>query len=58
MLRSYSGDRDWAFPTGCAIRTMGECPEASRIVYKSYPEALLAFLKEHGYIDAGWTPPA
>lgn len=56
MVRSYSATEDWEYPTGCIVRTTGECPEASRIVYKSYPEALLAFLKEHGYVAAGWTP--
>ncbi|WP_336970763.1 DUF6804 family protein [Sphingobium aromaticiconvertens] len=58
MLRSYSATEDWAYPTGCALKTGNECPEVSRVVYKSYPEALLAFLKEHGYVDAGWMPRA
>ncbi len=56
MVRSYSATEDWEYPTGCTTRTAGECPEASRIVYKSYPEALLAFLKQHGYVSVGWTP--
>lgn len=58
MVRSYSATEDWAYPTGCTFKTNSECPEASRIVYKSYPDALLAFLKEHGYIEAAWMPPA
>ena len=57
MVRSYSATEDWEYPTGCAVIAKVECPEASRIVYKSYPEALLAFLKEHGYVAAAWTPP-
>ncbi len=56
MIGSYSATEDWEYPTGCTRRTTGECPEASRLVYKSYPEALLAFLKEHGYVAADWTP--
>lgn len=56
MVRSYSATEDWEYPTGCTIKTKSECPEASRIVYKSYPEALLAFLKEHGYVAAAWMP--
>lgn len=58
MMRSYSATEDWEYPTGCGMRTKAECPETSRIVYKSYPEALLAFLKEHGYVRSDWTPPA
>lgn len=57
MVRSYSATEDWEYPTGCTVRTRAECPEASRVVYKSYPEALLAFLKEHGYVAPGWSPP-
>ncbi|WP_380784844.1 zinc ribbon domain-containing protein [Sphingomonas sp. R86521] len=57
MVSAYAADQDWEFPTGCSIRTKAACPESSRIVYKSYPEALLAFLKEHGYVAAGWSPP-
>ncbi len=57
MVGSYAADLDWELPTGCAVRTTDACPEASRIVYKSYPEALLAFLKEHGYVASGWLPP-
>jgi hypothetical protein len=57
MMRAYSATENWEYPTGCSESTRVECPEAARIVYKSYPEALLAFLKEHGYVAADWTPP-
>ncbi|WP_258046896.1 hypothetical protein [Sphingomonas folli] len=57
MMRSYAADAEWVLPTGCTVRSKAECPEAARIVYKSYPEALLAFLKERGYVPAGWSPP-
>lgn len=57
MIRSYSATEDWEYPTGCTIAAKGECPESSRIVYKSYPEALLAFLKEHDYVASSWSPP-
>jgi hypothetical protein len=56
MVRSYSAAEDWEYPTGCTLKVKSECPEASRVVYKSYPEALLAFLKEHGYVPAAWMP--
>lgn len=57
MVRSYAADLDWELPSGCVVRTSEQCPEGFRIVYKSYPEALLAFLKEHGYVANGWSPP-
>lgn len=57
MVRSYAADLDWELPSGCVVRTSEQCPEGSQIVYKSYPEALLAFLKEHGYVANGWSPP-
>lgn len=57
MMRSYTGDAEWDLPTGCQITTTGPCPEGGEIVYGSYPEALLAFLKRTGYVPSDWNPP-
>jgi hypothetical protein len=56
MVASYDATTRWDFPTRCKVS--GEtCPEGQEISFKSYPEALLDFLKVHGYISQGWKPP-
>ena len=58
MLAAYDATSDWDLPTGCRVREgAGGCPDGAKIIYKSYPEALLAFLKGEGYIAQGWLPP-
>lgn len=55
MLASYDPSQEWEYPTGCTVRA-SECPESQTIRYAGYPEALLAFLKEGGYVAQGWMP--
>lgn len=57
MLAAYDATADWDLPTGCLVSDRDGCPEGAEIVYKSYPEALLAFLKREGYIAKSWLPP-
>jgi hypothetical protein len=58
MIAAYDATSDWDLPTGCRVREdEGGCPDGAEIVYKSYPEALLAFLKREGYIAQSWLPP-
>jgi hypothetical protein len=58
MVASYDASVDWEFPVGCQV-SMGRngCPEHQQVTYQSYPDALLSFLKEHGYISRTWLPP-
>jgi hypothetical protein len=56
MLAAYDATVEWQLPTGCW--TSGDvCPPDQQIVYKSYPEALQAFLVKYGYIPKRWLPP-
>lgn len=57
MLSAYDAQSDWDLPTGCRIRTETSCPAGLEIVFKSYPESLLYFLKEQGYVSRRWQPP-
>lgn len=58
MIASYDPAVDWDLPKGCrAPAADGSCPEGERVDAR-YPEALLRFLKEHGYVDQDWQPPA
>jgi hypothetical protein len=58
MLGAYDASVNWQLPSGCAVEVRdGNCPEALRITYKSYPEALQAFLTQSGYIPNNWLPP-
>ncbi len=56
MVESYDASSDRDFPTGCAVDSE-PCPASQKIVYKSYPEALLAFLKRLKYVHKDWFPP-
>lgn len=55
MLASYDSSQDWQYPQGCAVKA-DRCPEDRLIDYPNYPEALLAFLKDRGYVRPDWTP--
>jgi hypothetical protein len=57
MLTAYDATVDWQLPTGCWISAEGGCPPDQQIVYKSYPEALQAFLVKYDYIPKNWVPP-
>lgn len=57
MLAAYDASIDWDLPTGCVVSDKNGCPDGAEIKYKSYPEALLAFLKREGYISPNWLPP-
>jgi hypothetical protein len=57
MLAAYDASSDWDLPTGCTVSDDNGCPTGAEIVYKSYPEALLAFLKREGYVPKSWLPP-
>lgn len=56
MVAAYDASADWQLPTGCRIRTEDVCPENLQVTFQSYPDALLNFLKENGYIAKGWYP--
>ena len=55
MLKHYDRKDEWDWPTGCtAPRDQDHaCPKGHEIAYKTYPEALEAFLIETKYIPAG-----
>lgn len=57
MLAAYDASSNWDLPTGCTVSDGNGCPAGAEIVYKSYPEALLAFLKREGYVPKSWLPP-
>ena len=57
MVTSYDATTGWDFPTGCRVTAADTCPSGSEILFKSYPEALLHFLKRRGYVSANWLPP-
>jgi hypothetical protein len=57
MLAAYNARSDWEFPDGCRVAAAESCPKGMEIRFKSYPEALLFFLKNIGYIPSGWQPP-
>jgi hypothetical protein len=57
MLAAYDATVDWDLPTGCTVSAKRGCPNEREIYFKSYPEALLYFLKERGYIPRNWQPP-
>lgn len=49
--RAHQTDSDWDLPTGCLVpETDNGCPEGKEYRYKSFPEALDAFLKKQGYL--------
>lgn len=51
MLRAYNRTSDWELPTGCRVDVgNAECPPASVIRFRTYPEALRHFLVGRGYI--------
>ena len=56
MLLSYDPSESWTYPTGCQIKAKGECPPSLLINYNIYPDALLNFLKDQGYISRQWYP--
>jgi Uncharacterised protein family UPF0547 len=57
MLGAYDASQDWEWPKGCWVSDDNGCPAGQEIVYKSYPEALLAFLRSHDYVSRNWSPP-
>jgi hypothetical protein len=57
MLVAYDATSDWDLPTGCSVSDENGCPSGQEIKYKSYPEALHAFLVKTGYILNSWAPP-
>jgi hypothetical protein len=57
MVGAYDATVDWKLPIGCWVSDDNGCPAGQEIVYKSYPEALQAFLKKYGYISNRWIPP-
>ncbi len=57
MIGAYDASVDWALPTGCWVSDKDGCPGGEEITYKSYPEALHAFLVRSGFISGAWHPP-
>ncbi|WP_425230970.1 SHOCT domain-containing protein [Sphingomonas sp.] len=59
MVSAYDASVEWQLPAGCSVAVgTGECPADRQIQYQSYPDALAAFLKRHGYVARSWQPPA
>lgn len=56
MLAAYDPSTDWDFPTDCKV-SRSPCPAEAKVQAKSYPEALLNFLRSEGYIARSWQPP-
>ena len=53
VLAHYDRNDDWSWPDGCRVpRGHRACPKDQVIKYKTYPEALKAFLVGTGYITA------
>lgn len=50
VLRSYDRKAVWDWPTGCRVAVEESCPKDQQITYRTYPEALRAFLKRTGYL--------
>jgi hypothetical protein len=49
MLKSYDRTSD-VWPEGCKVDVAGrDCPEGKQIAFKSFPDALNAFLRAYGY---------
>lgn len=57
MIAAYDASVDWTLPTGCWVSDEQGCPPGQEITYKSYPEALHAFLVRTGYVAKSWVPP-
>jgi hypothetical protein len=58
MLASYEPQSQWGLPDGCvAVGADGRCPKGQEIHYRSFPEALEAFLRRNGYLDAAGDRP-
>lgn len=57
MVAAYDPATGWDLPAGCRVRSTQGCPPGQEIQFKSYPEALLQFLKQHGYVPSEWQPP-
>lgn len=57
MVGAYDPTADWTLPTGCMTPAAHGCPDGQEIVYKSYPDAVRAFLVRNGYISPTWIPP-
>lgn len=57
MQASYDPTTDWTYPTGCQVKVETDCPANLVINYTTYPESLLSFLKENGYVRRSWQPP-
>lgn len=51
MLASYDPASDWVLPTGCSAPRAGQaCLPENEIVFRSYPGALVWFLRDAGYL--------
>jgi len=50
MLRHYDRNSEWGLPDGCDTGFYEDKCENGGRRFKSYPDALSAFLKEHGYL--------
>jgi hypothetical protein len=57
MLAAYDPAANWDLPKGCRVKISGQCPSGYQISYNSYPEALLGFLRDTGYVEAEWQAP-
>lgn len=49
ILKSYDRKSNWELPTSCRTPGPGQCPPGDVVKFKTYPEALRAFLRENGY---------
>jgi hypothetical protein len=55
MLAVHRPQPDWPLPSRCPDGRVGGCEDG--IPFRSYPEALLALLKEYRLVPSGWHPP-
>jgi hypothetical protein len=52
MLGAYDRTSDWPLPSGCRTALVeSQCPAGQEIEYPDYPDALRAFLIDHGYLE-------
>ena len=57
MLASYDPSATWDWFDKCTIPTADICPRNAQLHFKSFPEALLNFLKRESYVSADWIAP-
>ena len=54
VLKNYDPKSDWIYPTKCnaAVGESGRCPKDQEVKFANFPDALMWFLADTGYIAA------